>query len=459
MKLNNLNKFAGLLGVLAVLVACSPPPEAQQDQAKYEKPEKGKVNDSPFVNVHDKQFYTNGDRYRFVGANVWYAAYLGSESDDIGDRERLVKELDFLKAHGVTNLRILAASENSPLENSLSPAISNKSKVEREDILVGLDFTLNELAKRNMKAVLFLNNFWEWSGGMVTYLSWVNGGEFMNLGDPAHPWPAFALYSSQFYRNKDAIALYHAYIEQLLQRTNSISGLAYKDDPTIMSWQLANEPRPGDGEQSQQYMPQYLEWIGSTAKLIKKHAPNHLVSLGSEGTMGCLESESCFKSAHSVEGIDYATFHMWPKNWGWYDAKDPATFSRVIKNAGDYIKLHLKLANELNMPIVLEEFGLERDMGEYSPESSTKMRENFYQFVFSFVNNSAHEGGPFAGTNFWAWGGYGKALNEDARWKPGDKTFVGDPPQEPQGLNSVFASDSRMMEVLKAHSDILRSAR
>ncbi|SMF22161.1 mannan endo-1,4-beta-mannosidase [Alteromonadaceae bacterium Bs31] len=448
---------SGVLAIVSVLSACSPPPEeaVKVQQHQHERPEKGRINDSPFVNVQGNRFYADGDPYRFVGANVWYAAYLGSENDDIGDRERLARELDLLKANGVTNLRIMAASENSPLDNSLSPAISNKGEIEREDILLGLDYTLVEMAKRKMKAVLFLNNFWEWSGGMVTYLSWVNDGKFINLGDPAHPWPEFSLYSAEFYRNAEAIEIYHQYIEQLLERTNTITGVAYKDDPTIMSWQLANEPRPGEGKQSEQYMPQYLEWIASTAKLIKKHAPDQLVSLGSEGTMGCLGSVDCFKAAHAIEEIDYSTFHMWPKNWGWYDVKDPSSFPAVIKNAGEYIELHIKLAKELNKPIVLEEFGLERDLGEFSPESSAKMRENFYQYVFSFVNNSVHEGGPFVGTNFWAWGGYGKASHQDARWRAGDKSFVGDPPQEPQGLNSVFASDERMLQILKAHSDIL----
>ncbi len=42
-----------------------------------------------------------------------------------------------------------------------------------------------------MRAVLYLTNFWEWSGGMMTYLSWINGGNYINMNDPAHPWPEF----------------------------------------------------------------------------------------------------------------------------------------------------------------------------------------------------------------------------------------------------------------------------
>lgn len=405
-----------------------------------------------FVRVDGKQFVLQGKPYRYVGTNLWYAAYLGSTESDIGDRQRLQKELDLLSRNGINNLRLLGASERSPLENSMTPAISYRGEVEREDILVGLDYALAEMARRNMKAVIFLNNFWEWSGGMGTYLSWVNNGEYIDMGDPKHPWPAFALFSATFYSNNDAVDLYYAYITKLLERKNTITGVLYKNDPTIMAWQLANEPRPGDGETSIDNLTNYNRWIENTAQMIKAHAPNQLVSIGSEGTMGCLGIEKCFLDAHKLEGIDYATFHMWPKNWGWFDVQKPEqTFPRVLKRAGNYIDEHIEMATELNMPLVLEEFGLERDMGAFAPGSSVTYRNQFFEFIFSRITASATAGGPLVGSNFWAWGGYGKALHSDAHWRSGDKSYVGDPPQEPQGLNSVFAQDKATLKLLHNH--------
>ena len=32
------------------------------------------------------------------------------------------------------------------------------------------------------------------------------------------------------------------YVKAILTRRNSITGVLYKDDPTIMAWDLANEP-------------------------------------------------------------------------------------------------------------------------------------------------------------------------------------------------------------------------
>lgn len=410
-----------------------------------------------FVRAEGTGFVLRGEPYRFVGANLWYAAYIGRPDANGGDRARVVRELDFLAAAGITNLRLLGASERSPLDHSMEPAISDRGEVAHPQILEGLDFFLAEMARRDMKAVIFLNNFWEWSGGMAAYLSWVNGGEFVNLGDPAHPWPEFARFSAQFYGNELAQALFRRYLSALLQRRNSVTGRLYREDPTIMSWQLANEPRPGDGEASRPNLPAYYAWIRETAALIRSLAPNQLVSVGSEGTMGCLEVNECFLEAHRAGGIDYATFHLWPKNWGWYDAARPeATFQRTLERTEAYLDRHVALAQRLGMPLVLEEFGIERDGGAVSPDAPTRYRDRFLEFVFERVEQNARSGGPLAGTNIWAWGGFGRARHADARWRPGDLSFVGDPPQEPQGLNSVFANDETTVEVLRRHASRLR---
>ena len=407
-----------------------------------------------FVKVNGSQFYLNDKPYAFLGANVWYGAYLGSTNADYGDRDRLTRELDFLKALGVTNLRVLGASENSPLRDAMRPAISKKGEVENEDILVGLDFLLAEMAKRNMKAVIYLNNFWEWSGGMATYLSWVRDGEFVDMSDPNHPWPEFAWFSAQFYSEPKAVALFNHYVKTVLTRTNSVTGLAYRDDPTIMSWQLANEPRPGDGEASRPNLPAYYQWIKDTAALIKQHAPNHLVSIGSEGTMGCINLEECVINAHTDTGIDYFTFHLWLKNWGWFDVENPEqTFDSALEKAERYIQQHLKIAADLNMPAVLEEFGLERDRGAFGREATTVYRDRYFKMVYQIMVDDYASGGPFAGTNLWAWGGYGVAEHDDAKWRQGDKSFVGDPPQEPQGLNSIFVTDITTLTLLSDFSD------
>ena len=53
-----------------------------------------------------------------------------------------------------------------------------------------------------------------------------------------------------------------------------------------------------------------------------------------------------------------------------------------------------------------------------------------------------------AGLNFWGFAGYAKTNPDNGKWMHGDD-FTADPPQEPQGLNSVFASDISTLKMIK----------
>jgi mannan endo-1,4-beta-mannosidase len=129
---------------------------------------------SGFVRVDGTRFTVDGRTYRFAGANFWYGAYLGAPGDT-GDRARLRAELDQLKAAGIDNLRVLAMSEASGFKRGVRPAIMSAPGKYDEQLLQGLDYLLAELARRDLKAVLYLNNFWQWSGGMSHYVSWATG--------------------------------------------------------------------------------------------------------------------------------------------------------------------------------------------------------------------------------------------------------------------------------------------
>jgi len=305
-----------------------------------------------------------------------------------------------------------------------------------------------------MKAVIFLNNYWEWSGGMSTYNGWFGDGPVIDPADG--DWEAFMKYSARFYQNEQAQEHFKEYIETLVSRTNTVTGKSYTNDPVIMSWQLANEPRPGRGESSIKDIPAYIEWIDETAGFIKNLSPNHLVSTGSEGKTGSLDSMKVFIEAHKSENVDYLTFHMWAKNWGWVDTGNMSeTVDEAVEKARDYINEHLAVAEEMNKPIVMEEFGFPRNDEQYDPDAPTTYRDQYYQMVFSEVEE--HE--IFAGSNFWSWGGYGEAQNTESYWwSPGDP-FTGDPPQEPQGLNSVFASDSTTLKIIQNHAEQLNNER
>src|SRR5687767_4355956 len=86
----------------------------------------GRAPVRPFVTRQGARLLIGPNPYRFAGANMWYAAYLGADAP-FGNRARLGRELDSLAAIGVDNLRILGSSELSPLKNSITPAFRTQS--------------------------------------------------------------------------------------------------------------------------------------------------------------------------------------------------------------------------------------------------------------------------------------------------------------------------------------------
>jgi mannan endo-1,4-beta-mannosidase len=411
-----------------------------------------------FVRVDGRQLRRGGRRYPVIGANMWYAAWLGADRP-YGDRARLGRELDRLKALGINTVRLLGAAETSPLHGTVTPTFRGAADRYDPGLLEGLDRALAELGRRGMTAVIYTNNFWEWSGGMAAYLTYVNGGHFVEAVDPARPWTDFPDFVSGFYDNPRALALANDYLGKLVTRTNSVTGQRYVDDPAIMAWQLANEPRPAGTEAVyRQAYPHYLAWIRSTARLIKSLDPNHLVSAGSEGLKGCLDKEACVIDTDASPGIDYLTMHIWPQNFGWVKrGKLAETYDAGAADTRAYIDTHVAIATRLNKPIVIEEFGFPRDDSGFEPGSPTTLKDRYYRLVLDAVTDGARHGGPLAGANFWAWNGEGRAQHPDRRFQPGDTAFLGDPPHEPQGFYGVFDTDRSTQAEIRRWAKAMRA--
>ena len=375
-----------------------------------------------FVTVKDGHFVRDGKPYYYVGTNLWYGAILGSEGQG-GNRARLCRELDALKAAGMDNLRILVGSDGERgVKTKVEPTLQVKPGVYNDTILAGLDYLLMEMGKRHMVAVLYLNNSWEWSGGYGQYLEWAGAGKTPRPN--ADGYPAFMKFVSQFASNEKAHQLFYNYVRDIITRTNRYTGIRYVDDPAIMSWQLSE-----------------------ASALIRSLDKNHLISIGSEGAWGCEGDYDCYEQICADKNIDYCNVHLWPYNWGWAHEKTLIEDLPVsCKNTKDYIDRHLAICEKIGKPLVMEEFGYPRDGFSFSPESTTKGRDGYYKFVFSLVADNAEKGGKFAGCNFWGWGGYAKPKHE--QWQVGDD-YTGDPAQEQQGLNSVFITDTTTINVVE----------
>lgn len=394
-----------------------------------------------FVVHQDTLLTIDGKPYTFKGTNFWYGAILGSEGQG-GDRQRLCQELDSLHALGIDNLRVLVGSDGLRGEpDKVEPTLQEAPGQYNDTILAGLDYLLAEMDKRDMKAVLYLNNSWEWSGGFGYYLEQVGKGK-TPLPNSAG-YDAYVNHVAQFAANDSAHQLFYDYVRFIVGRTNRYTNRAYVDDPAIMAWQIGNEPRPfGKGNEN---FDAFAGWLSETSALIRSLDKNHLISVGGEGFVGCDQDTTLFRRISADPNIDYITIHMWPTHWGWA-RKDScmADVENACIKSKEYMDAHVAIARELGKPIVIEEFGYPRDGFSFSPDVATTARDRYYAFVLDMVANEP----VVAGCNFWAWGGLPHPRHE--RWQPGDP-YLGDPAQEPQGLFCVFMSDTSTVRILRSH--------
>jgi mannan endo-1,4-beta-mannosidase len=405
-----------------------------------------------FVTVKDHKFYVNNKPYYYVGTNYWYGSLLGLEKDKSRGLDRLRRELDFLKANGVTNLRLMAGAEGSGMINGVlrvGPPLQPRPGEFNGEVLRGLDLVLSEMGKRDMKAVVFFSNNWEWSGGFQQYLTW-HGQVPEALRTRKLTWDEQRDIVSKFYGCAPCKENYSRQVNLLLGRTNQYNQRKYTEDPTIMAWELANEPRPMRPAAAEHYK----RWIADVAAMIKAKDKNHLVTLGHEGEMGT-EDLKLYEEIHADPNVDYLTIHIWPKNWGWFTGHQVEEgFPNVIEKTLSYIDRHLQVARKLNKPLVIEEFGLPRDKHSFDVSAPASQRDAFYRAIFSIVEKQPATDGHIAGANFWAFGGVSRPVKGQTFWKEGDN-YMGDPPMEEQGLNSVFDVDKSTWEVIRATSQSL----
>ncbi|XP_050134109.1 mannan endo-1,4-beta-mannosidase 7-like isoform X2 [Malus sylvestris] len=195
-----------------------------------------------------------------------------------------------------------------------------------------------------------------------------------------------------------------SYNEQMfktvLNRYNSYTGVHYKDDPTILAWELINEPRCTSDPSGRTIQA----WIMEMASHVKSIDRNHLLEAGLEGFYGQaiphrmslnppFNIGTDFIANNRIPGIDFATVHSYPDQW--LSSSNDQTQLTFLNN---WLNTHIQDAqNILRKPIFIAEFGKSwKDHG-----FTTYQRDLLFNMVYSKIYFSAKRGGAAAGGLFW----------------------------------------------------------
>ncbi|XP_030950549.1 mannan endo-1,4-beta-mannosidase 7-like [Quercus lobata] len=330
--------------------------------------------DNGFVKTKGVQLILNGSPYYANGFNAYWMMYVASDSSQ---RDKVSSAFQDATKHGLRIARTWAFSDGGyrPLQDS--PGSYN------EQMFQGLDFVISEAKKYDIKVVLSLVNNYENFGGKKQYVDWAKGqGQSVTSED-------------DFFTNSVVKGYYKNHIKTVLTRRNSLTGIAYKDDPTIMAWELMNEPRcPSDksGKTIQ-------AWITEMASYLKSIDRNHLLEVGLEGFYGASKQPSNpnfqvgtdFITNNQIPGIDFATVHAYPDQW-LPGSSDEDQLSFLNSWLNDHIQDAQKI---LHKPILVAEFGKSLKL------SNNTQRTKLFKTVYSTIYSSASGGGAAVGGSFW----------------------------------------------------------
>ena len=258
------------------------------------------------------QFRRGGRPWRFVCANAYYLA------DEVGQGhpEHAAEALDAAVALGLPVLRTWGFND-APWKSS---RMQDDLGRPHEPGLAALDWVVAEAGRRGIHLILALADYWPSYGGIAQWLAW--RGTPVADGDRAHP----ERYAARFFADVQLRDAYAARVRQLAARRNTITGARYGDDPTILAWELMNEPRDAPED-----------WIAFAAATVRADC-TQLVSIGDEG-------------ARDSPDVDLASLHFYPEKHGAARGDEERFGCAAITEA----------ARRVTRPLVVGEFGLRDD--------------------------------------------------------------------------------------------------
>ncbi len=287
----------------------------------------------PFVRVRGNQLVRDGQPFRFVGANL--AIMHGPDN-----RAAAADVLAAAARDGIQVGRIWALGEG---EADAAPWLRDNFLFRAgpdgwiDAAVIHLDQVIATAGKLGIRLIITLSNHWSDYGGVPRYLRWAGQwrDDVYGVGD-------------RFYSDPKARTAYRAHVLRLLGRTNHLTGVRYRDDPTILAWELMNESAVATtaGARARR------AWIAEMARLIHATDPNHLVTPGVGGYRFERERQDWLAICRLPE-VDYCDGHIYPE-----ELLGNRDLSLMDASLDDYVRLAQTIAAK---PFVLGEFGVRGD--------------------------------------------------------------------------------------------------
>lgn len=230
-----------------------------------------------FVRRQGSTLSLQGKPFRFSGCNIYWMAGR--------DRQQVREALATAKAMGARVVRANSLGTYLGTSSSLEPQLN----VFNPNGFATIDYAIATAAKYGLKLQIPFTDNYDYGGqGKYQFLRW------RNLTD-----------GNAFYTDPNVIADFKAYIKNYICHVNTITGVRYRDDPTIAIWETGNE---FGGYMFREGVPP-AAFTKTIADYIKSLDANHLVMDGSDGIN---------PNALSIPSVDIYSDHFYPPDLSLY---------------------------------------------------------------------------------------------------------------------------------------------
>jgi mannan endo-1,4-beta-mannosidase len=259
-----------------------------------------------------------GQPFRVLGANAYYLQQVFTYgANDAAVAAPALRALDDMSCLSVNVVRTMAFNDTEDMA-----AIRKAPGQYEEAGLRALDRVVAEAKARGLRVILTLANNWPDFGGLDAYARWAGR---------AH---------DDFFGDATMKGYWKDYASVLLARENTLTGVAYRDEPAIFGWEIANELRCRACRGSNRY----VETIRELAAHLRAAGATQLVLDGGEGFDDAPAAYTGLSRSSPVSGedgarfsglveiaeLDLLSYHLYPESYGfrasdvriWIDAHD-----------------------------------------------------------------------------------------------------------------------------------------
>jgi len=336
-----------------------------------------------FITAHDGMLLDGNRPYRFVSFDVPNLNYI---EDDMRFRQanpyRLPTEYEMRDVFETINqmggqvvriYTIPVKNANFPSDAPtyvLAPGKFNEEAFRRLDAMMAL------ANHYGVRIIFPLVNNWPWMGGRPNYAA------FRGKTPDA------------FWTDPQLIADVESTIRHVLERTNTVTGIKYKDDKAILCWETGNE------------LDAPFSWTVQIARFIKSIDQNHLVMDGSRGNF--LQNQPVQPDVLTEPSIDIVTTHHYET--------DPAVIPGHIQDTVNFIqKKKVYVVGEFGFaPTAANETILDHVVADKSIAGALVWSLRFHDADGGFYNHTEPAGGGLYKAFRWPGFASGVAYDEPA---------------------------------------------